>query len=53
MSEAGAGYHVICRRVPGDTRTVRRTSAFVREAVELSRDGSSTRASPSRPPYSN
>lgn len=38
-SEAASEYHSIHRRVTGDTSTVRQTLAFVREAVELSRDG--------------
>jgi hypothetical protein len=39
VSDAASEYHDIHRRVAGDTGTVRRTLAFVREAVELSRDG--------------
>jgi uncharacterized protein YukE len=39
MSDAASEYHGIHRRVAGDAGTVRRTLAFVREAVELSRDG--------------
>lgn len=39
LSDAASEYHDIHRRVTGDTGTVRRTLAFVREAVELSRDG--------------
>jgi hypothetical protein len=39
MSDAATEYHGIHRRVSGDAGTVRRTLAFVREAVELSRDG--------------
>ncbi|WP_333767489.1 WXG100 family type VII secretion target [Streptomyces sp. IBSBF 2435] len=39
LSGAASEYHDIHRRVTGDTGTVRRTLAFVREAVELSRDG--------------
>src|SRR5690242_6348652 len=39
MSDAASEYHGIHRRVTGDAGAVRRTLAFVREAVELSRDG--------------
>ncbi|CAG6394286.1 WXG100 family type VII secretion target [Streptomyces cocklensis] len=38
-SDAASEYHDIHRRVVKDAVTVRRTLAFVKEAVELSRDG--------------
>jgi uncharacterized protein YukE len=39
LSDAASSYHDIHRRVVDDAVTVRRTLAFVKEAVELSRDG--------------